>query len=180
METGLGSAFDTFGTAKVLAIRDKARSILESLGIDVESLLARSPHGSLLRSAVLLDHLPESDAGVAARLYEATAHFLAYAEMPGHESQLPWLAYRIGRLDLVADTILSQRIRRQREKAGIGSGEQRRQMRESDWLAWQAAANKVWSKNPSLSKAAVAERIAPEFAAQPGTIRRRITKPPRK
>jgi hypothetical protein len=45
--------------------------------------------------------------------------------------------------------------------------------------AWQARAEAIWAKNPSLSKSAVAQRIAKEISGEfkPDTIRKRIRKP---
>ncbi|GAB4371831.1 MAG: hypothetical protein Kow00114_32970 [Kiloniellaceae bacterium] len=44
-------------------------------------------------------------------------------------------------------------------------------------VEWQEAANEIWHKNGTLSKSAVAKRIAPRFNASADTIRKKIHRP---
>lgn len=180
VETGLGGPFDTFSARKVATIRDRTFDTLKELGIDPAIYHAASPNGSLLRSSVCLDHAPESEEGVAARLYEATLHYLAYLDSPGNERLLPGLAYRIGRLELVAYVIKARRTQQQRTTAGFKNAEQRKEERGPVWEALQQAAEATWRNNPRLSKNAVAKQIAAQFEMKPDSISRRIQRPPPK
>jgi|SRR5690554_2036569 len=66
----------------------------------------------------------------------------------------------------------------QRRKAGISSGDERREVAKRGWDEWQKAADEVWKRHPGHSATAVAKIIAQQFPdGKLDTIRKKIKKP---
>ena len=75
-------------------------------------------------------------------------------------------------LALESDAMIGKQTRRGARKGG--SAWARRYATQA--LQWQPLAEQIWAKNPSLSKTAVARRIAQIVGGNSNTIRRKITK----
>lgn len=120
-----------WGKKAIETHRKNARDCLENNGIDVDKLLVNSPHGSAVRDLVLncMSNEPDSKVGLAARVFELCCHIQGYESMPGGESQIPSLAYRLGRLlDLqrVYDVESEMQASRRKGKGEITDAQKKR------------------------------------------------------
>ncbi len=89
---------DTIGRYK-----EKAVEVLRSKGVDVDSLLQQSPHGSGVRDYVLnqKNHAIDSVAGLAARVLEHALHIAVYKEL--NNGTPDSFIYTFGRLAMLVD-----------------------------------------------------------------------------
>jgi hypothetical protein len=94
---------DIWGTTTIERHRQRAIRTLRAAGIDAHQFDDDSPKGSSLLEHVLWreDHEIDSPIGLAARIYEICCHLLAYQTMGG-DKLIPGLAYRLGRLVILA------------------------------------------------------------------------------
>lgn len=108
-------AYGEFGPSEIWAIDydevlnvkkclEKARAVLKSAGINWVLFHADSPHGSKLRDYVInfQSYAPDSPQGLAARIQEIALHIQSYEKLSGSEKLIPGLAYKLGRLHLLA------------------------------------------------------------------------------
>lgn len=63
------------------------------------------------------------------------------------------------------------------QQAGVDRGKQQTKDRERIWAKMQAAGEKIWEKDPTQSKLAVAKKLQNKFPNSVRTIRLRIKKP---
>lgn len=94
-----------FSSQTIERYRQKSVDILVASGVDVDSLLADSPHGSGLRNHVLnfKELAPDSMPGLAARVLEIALHILAKDYAPGMDKLIPGFAFQFGRLTMLLD-----------------------------------------------------------------------------
>lgn len=94
-----------FSPQTIERYRQKSVDILVASGVDVDSLLADSPHGSGLRDYVLnfKELAPDSMHGLAARVLEIALHILAKDYTPGMDRLIPGIAFQFGRLTMLLD-----------------------------------------------------------------------------
>ncbi|NRT58358.1 hypothetical protein [Sphaerotilus uruguayifluvii] len=85
-------------------MRARSIRILEAAGIPVSELLEKGPAGSILRWHVVeyLEHPPDSELGLAARIVEQCNHLDGYEELGYPVSTIISTALHLGRLDALA------------------------------------------------------------------------------
>lgn len=77
----------------------RALQVLRDAGFDPNQFADKSPHGSLLRETVLIDHESDSQIGLAAQIVECILHYKAYSKMtPPYAEGMANTAYRFGNL----------------------------------------------------------------------------------
>jgi hypothetical protein len=77
----------------------RAVEVLRAGGFDPERFNGESPHGTMLRHAVLMDHDVDSQLGLAAQIVESILHFRAYKKItPPPADAMVHCAYRFGHL----------------------------------------------------------------------------------
>lgn len=86
------------------ALKKEALEVIRAAGIELEIYLDKSPHGSMLRDAVinLHQHPDDSITGLAARIYEHAAHVQSYREVAAFDQALDLMA-ELGRLVTIFD-----------------------------------------------------------------------------
>ena len=80
-------------------------------------------------------------------------------------------------LNLKDDVTTGRRAARQRRKAGFSSAKEREAERKPTWDDWQKQADELRSKNPRLTKTAIAQRIAEKSNVSARAVSGRITIP---
>jgi len=96
---------EVFAASTIHKYKAKALDALKAEGVPVESLLEKSPHGSMLRDYVLNHEKEPHDSlpGLAARLLEHALHIEAYQAMPRATEHVAGLAFTFGRLATLFD-----------------------------------------------------------------------------
>ncbi|HEX8042810.1 hypothetical protein [Candidatus Deferrimicrobium sp.] len=80
---------------------------------------------------------------------------------------------------LGVDALRMRKVKKGSHVGGLNRGRQQTTDREMYWAKMQAAAERIWEKDPTRSKLAVAVKLGDKFPDSVRTIRLRIKKPTR-